>query len=431
MGITMKNTAYKSDETDKDYALYTETIVVKPSVRFKWLLSGLKLAAAAVLFGCIASVVMVFMYPWLQNYMNKQGQIREPLAIDKDEYPSDLGTAITDTDNENEPDDDEAQTPTKTEGSAEAAVNAAFKTVVDSAQKSMVIIDSYSSDDNMMFPAEKSTTETVGIVVGEANLEYIILTDSAAITDSASIIVRFSDVTEVGASLLGMDAQTGIAVLAVKQSELPYNERSAIKIAQLDNSYAAKQGDIIVAAGKLYGKTKAVDYGMITDIQTEAGTDNTYEILSTGIAYQPGDYSYVFNLSGNVIGISNIYEDSMTVSVLGISDLKSMIEALSDGTQVAYFGIQGQNVTNNMASAYNMPLGVYVTDVLVDSPAFEAGLQAGDIITEMNGNIILTIQSFSEKLYQCSVGQEVTVTVRRPDRDEYRSLDFTVSVSAR
>lgn len=431
MGITMKNTAYKSDETDEDYALYTETIVVKPSVRFKWLLSGLKLAAAAVLFGCIASAVMVFMYPWLQSYVNKQGKLREPLAIDKDEYPGDTGTAITDTDNENEPDDDEAQTPVKTESSAEAAVNAAFKTVVDSAQKSMVIIDSYSSDGNMMFPAEKSTTETVGIVVGEANLEYIILTDSAAITDSASIIVRFSDVTEVGASLLGMDAQTGIAVLAVKQSEIPYNERSAIKIAQLDNSYAAKQGDIIVAAGKLYGKTKAVDYGMITDIRTEAGTDNTYEILSTGIAYQPGDYSYAFNLSGNVIGISSIYEDSMTVSVLGISDLKSMIEALSDGTQVAYFGIQGQNVTNNMAAAYNMPLGVYVTDVLVDSPAFEAGLRAGDIITEMNGNIILTIQSFSEKLYQCSVGQEVAVTVRRPDRDEYRSLDFTVSVSAR
>ena len=67
----------------------------------------------------------------------------------------------------------------------------------------------------------------------------------------------------------------------------------------------------------------------------------------------------------------------------------------------------------------------------MDSPAFYAGLQSGDVITQFNGNTVLTIQEFSEKLYQCSNGENITVTVKRAGRDEYRELTFSVVLAVR
>ena len=88
-------------------------------------------------------------------------------------------------------------------------------------------------------------------------------------------------------------------------------------------------------------------------------------------------------------------------------------------------------MTSVTAERYKLPLGVYITDVIIDSPAFEAGLQCGDIITALNGNSVLTIQSFSEKLYRCVNGENITLTVKRAGRDEYRELNFSVVLSVR
>lgn len=55
-------------------------------------------------------------------------------------------------------------------------------------------------------------------------------------------------------------------------------------------------------------------------------------------------------------------------------------------------------------------MGIYVTDIELDSPAYAAGIQPGDIITGIDGNMVLTIQAFSEKLYQCESGQQISIT---------------------
>ncbi len=422
----------KSDHTEKndqeEYALYTEKIVKRPRVKYRRLFLTVRFVAAAVLFGCIASAVMVFVNPWMQKHFPMQQEQRQPLEIGRDEFPSEAPSQQEE--DESRTDDDEAETPAQ--GNQDENVpGSTLQKVIDSANASMVLVGSYRTDMENVLTGTESATETVGIVIGDANLEYIILTSYAAVMDSESIFVKFSDSIEVRASLLGADERTNIAVLAADKSEIPYYERLSVEVAQLDNSYMTEQGDMVVAAGRLYGRLENVDCGMVTGIYMEPGEDNTYEILSTGLAYQEGDYSYIFNMSGNVVGISNVSGDGQMLSVMGISDLKTMIEALSDGTEVAYFGVIGQNITSSMASAYGMPVGIYLTDVVVDSPAFEAGLQNGDIITNIDENLVLTIQSFSEKLYQCSAGQQIRVTVQRPDREEYRELQFAVTVSMR
>ena len=64
----------------------------------------------------------------------------------------------------------------------------------------------------------------------------------------------------------------------------------------------------------------------------------------------------------------------------------------------------------------------------IDSPAYYAGLQAGDVISAINGQSILTIQQFSEKLYQCADGDTMYVTAKRQGKDGYSDVLFSVNV---
>ena len=169
---------------------------------------------------------------------------------------------------------------------------------------------------------------------------------------------------------------------------------------------------------------------MVSGISTKSGVDNSYEIISTGLAGIEGDYGYLFNMKGNVVGIS-MKNTKTTFSVLGISDLKSMIQELSNGNSPVYFGIKGQNVTGTMATRYGLPVGIYVTDIELDSPAYAAGIQPGDIITGIDGNMVLTIQAFSEKLYQCESGQQISITAKRLGGDEYKDMTFNAVIAVK
>ena len=307
---------------------------------------------------------------------------------------------------------------------------AALKNVATAAIKSLVLIDVYKTDMGNILTETQSATETVGLVIGQVNSEYIILTNAEVVRDSSSLVVKVSKATEVDAELVGSDTDTGIAIVSVKESQIPSKERSSIVTAQLDNSYSIQQGDIVVAAGRLYGQNKTVDYGMVSGISTKSGVDNSYEIISTGLAGIEGDYGYLFNMKGNVVGIS-MKNTKTTFSVLGISDLKSMIQELSNGNSPVYFGIKGQNVTGTMATRYGLPVGIYVTDIELDSPAYAAGIQPGDIITEIDGNMVLTIQAFSEKLYQCESGQQISITAKRFGGDEYKDMTFNAVIAVK
>ena len=396
----MGNTEHKEEDS---FALYTEKIVPKPSVKYRRLIRAAKFFVAAVLFGLIASGVMLLVYPALEKRMVQRNTDKEILTIEKDEYPS-------------EEQDNTETKETTADDNYEAVLQttdaAALKNVATAAIKSLVLIDVYKTDMGNILTETQSATETVGLVIGQVNSEYIILT------------------TEVDAELVGSDTDTGIAIVSVKESQIPSKERSSIVTAQLDNSYSIQQGDIVVAAGRLYGQNKTIDYGMVSGISTKSGVDNSYEIISTGLAGIEGDYGYLFNMKGNVVGIS-MKNTKTTFSVLGISDLKSMIQELSNGNSPVYFGIKGQNVTGTMATRYGLPVGIYVTDIELDSPAYAAGIQPGDIITEIDGNMVLTIQAFSEKLYQCESGQQISITAKRFGGDEYKDMTFNAVIAVK
>ena len=244
---------------------------------------------------------------------------------------------------------------------------------------------------------------------------------------AGNFTVKFSDDVQTDAAIICMDDSTGIGLISVSENKLTSEQRDSLSIAVLDNSYMVNQGDLVIAAGKLYETVKGVGYGTIAGIKTEYAKDAGYEIFETNITVAEGGFAILFNSEGKVVGISKSSSEA-SGKFMGISDLKGQLETMINHHGVMYCGITGQNVTDELTAKYNLPNGVYISNIDIDSPAYYAGLQAGDVISAINGQSILTIQQFSEKLYQCADGDTLLVTVKRQGKDGYSDVSFSVSV---
>lgn len=93
-------------------------------------------------------------------------------------------------------------------------------------------------------------------------------------------------------------------------------------------------------------------------------------------------------------------------------------------------GITGVDVTAESAQMYDMPQGVYVSEVVEGGGAEAAGLQRGYIITGLEGSTITDMETLQDRLTYYRAGEEVTVTVQVPSGDGYEEQEFTVTLGA-
>ena len=437
------NESVKDDmesQSNEQYPLYTEKIVVKPSVKYRKFILLMWVLAAGCIFGAAASVVFVLFAPQVYDSFVAGQEERETLQFDKDEYPQEIDSTYLDSTAESEAVTIGQLSDNLTEDDTDnnivtvddyTSFSKALKKVASSVQKSIVSIDIYEKGVDDFINQKNSATETTGVVIGTVGSEYIILTNYNSIQGSDTVVVRFEEKTEVTAQIIGKDKESGMALLSVKESSIPSTERDSLLSAKLGNSYKVSEGDIAIVAGKINGITGAIDYCTVMNISTESGLDNSFQVMDIGLKCKEDDFSFVFNTNGSLIGLAFYSEENEEMVVKGISDVKSIIQALSSGNGIVYMGISGQNVTSMLATRYGLPMGIYVSDVWLNSPAYNAGIQSGDVIVGIDEQMILTIQAFSEKLYQYSNGQQVTVKVKRLGKDGYKEVEFPVTVSVR
>ena len=117
-------------------------------------------------------------------------------------------------------------------------------------------------------------------------------------------------------------------------------------------------------------------------------------------------------------------------TVVAISDYKGILEMMSNGIPAPYFGIKGQEVSQAMADS-GMPSGIYVISAVADGPAYNAGIQPGDIITWMNGEKVGSLKDFQNQVESLHAGDKIKVAVLRNGKDEYTEIEFSVTVGAR
>ena len=115
-------------------------------------------------------------------------------------------------------------------------------------------------------------------------------------------------------------------------------------------------------------------------------------------------------------------------SALAISDLKGVLEKLSNGQDVVYLGVEALDVTEEIATEMDLPTGIYVTESVINSPAYNAGIQNEDVITKIADIEIKNNKNLKNTLESYKVGDIVSVEMMRKGKDGYKTIEFDVTL---
>jgi len=160
--------------------------------------------------------------------------------------------------------------------------------------------------------------------------------------------------------------------------------------------------------------------------------DSKYSIINTNIACGKNYSGIVTNKNGELVGIvtsnyEDIYGDSL-INAYGVSDLEILIEQLINSKPVIYFGIEGREVDDKMQSEYHMPKGIYITQVKGSSPAYEGGIQVGDVITKIDNTEIENFLQFQLKIFSYKGNDEIKVTLSRNLNGTFKEFEYKIIV---
>ena len=228
------------------------------------------------------------------------------------------------------------------------------------------------------------------------------------------------------------DAATGITVLSVPLAMIDAGTMEAVSVAVLGNSLVTRQGELVIAVGSPLGSNYSILTGSITSTANSINViDNKYSVFTTDIVGNRNGSGVLLNVAGEVIGlVMQGYNsgEAGIVTAFSISELKAMIERLSNGGDIPYAGLELTTVTNDIAAENEIPKGAYIKDVKMDSPAMSAGLQRGDVIVSMDGDVIFTVDGYESKLMSLSPGDTVTVVVKRQSPEGYTDITCMVEI---
>jgi serine protease Do len=245
------------------------------------------------------------------------------------------------------------------------------------------------------------TQEQQGIGSGVIYTEdgYIITNNHVA-GDAEDLIVTLYDGSEYPAVLIGADERNDVAVIKI--------EATGLRAASFDSMDDVKVGDIAIAMGSPYGLDQTITLGVIS----AKGRDITIPVnlIQTDAAINPGNSGGpLVNSNGEVIGINTLATTGTSIgfavpsnTVVGIA--KQIIEF--GRARIPYMGIEMAESTSDIS-------GVYISSVLEGYPAEESGIQAGDIIVEIDGVTVSNPYELFAQIIRHDIGDEVTVEIYR------------------
>ena len=285
-----------------------------------------------------------------------------------------------------------------------------------------------------------------GIIIGETDDEYIIVTNYHVIEDADEMTVTFINDEEAEAHLKGADATVDIAVISVLKDDLSRDTLDTISVAELGDSDSLVLGQNVIAIGNALGYGQSVTTGIVSAINREITTQSgyTYYCIQTDAAINPGNSGgALLNMAGQVIGINQSKSGGSAVEGMGyaipISSVRDVIDELMDRDtlimvdedNMGYIGIYMQEVTPEISSYYNIPQGVYVSELIPGGGAEAAGIRAGDIIIGIDGNKAVTNDGMKRLLKYYAVGDEVDITFLRNEDGEYVEHTVTVTLGSK
>lgn len=409
---------------ENEFSFVKERIKKQPFYQTKRFRKLCGWVAAAALCGAVASFVFVKLTPFMEQYFGQDEKTE--ITIPRDEE--------AEGENEEVPADPIIITETQElELSDYQKLYTKLKSVAAEAEKSLVTVTASSSDTDWFNESYESRREISGLLVGNNGVELLILTPYQPVKEASGLEVTFADGKSQEAVLKNYDRITNLAIVSVSLAALQEGTIEAVKIAELGSSRSLKAGDNVIAVGSPAGFAGSLKFGnLLAPGHKTSVIDAEYRLLLTDMDRSEGGTGVLLNLDGQVIGlIEDTYlhaSNEQALTAYAISDMKAVVEHLSNSQDLVYMGIKGSQVTGDIAENLGIPTGVYISEVEPDSPALNGGLQAGDVITEISGKAVSGMTEIQEMLLKFSRDQVIRVKVMRQGKEEYKEITCSVKL---
>ena len=426
---------------DRSWQFIQEKIVRQPLSRRQIIRYIILTVICAVLFGTISAVCFTVTKTVAKKIMGQEkAEESRPITIPKDEPETQTPVPVQEASTEpTEPVEEKVRSELEKYPYSLEDLNKMYgnlRTLALEADKSIAAIHSIQREKDWFDNPIETTGQFSGVVIDARREEVLVLAPSKAVETADSLEVVFSDSEVVPGTVKQTDSQMGLTVICADVSSLEDVQYEKIKPVKLGNSYSSRQGDLVFTVGSPAGMVHSSSYGFISYIAKNVQmTDGNARVLYADVKSRADAGTFLLNTDGELIGWGNDrYDQDVETGMktfMSISDYKGILELLSNGIPVPYLGIEGQEVTTEMEKN-GMPVGIYITAAAPESPAYNAGLQSGDILDEINDVKIEGMKNFQAQVERLHVGDHITVTVQRNNgKDEYKEIEFAVTMGAR
>ncbi len=275
--------------------------------------------------------------------------------------------------------------------------------------------------------SQNAVAEGSGIILNKdgyilTNNHVVSSSDSSsfyAVSEASKITVTlYHDPTEYEAKVIGTDSQTDLAVIKIDKNDLTP--------AELGDSSSVVVGEFAMAVGSPLGMESSVTSGIISAVNRTVNSSDgkTYNLIQTDAAINSGNSGgALVNSQGQVIGINTLKLNGTGVEGMGfaipINSAKPIFEQLISNGKVTrpYIGLSGRDLTEDLAKANNLVVGVYVVSVEPFSAAEKAGIKAGDVIIGIDGTSIETMDELNNIKNQHKIGDEISLKLNRDGKE--------------
>lgn len=222
------------------------------------------------------------------------------------------------------------------------------------------------------------------------NQEGHVLTNAHVVADAEVVTVKLTDKREFKARVLGSDRYTDVALLKIDASALP--------VVRIGDPARTEPGDWVAAIGAPFGFENSVTAGIVSAKGRVLPNESYVPFIQSDVAVNPGNSGGpLFNMTGEVVGINSMIY-SRTGGFMGLSFAIPIDIAMNVANQLqangkvtrSRIGVQVQEVTRDLAASFGLkePRGALVAMVEQGGPAYQGGVQVGDVVLSVNGQPI-------------------------------------------
>lgn len=271
-----------------------------------------------------------------------------------------------------------------------------------------------SSPHSFKFPQAPIKKETSGTGTGVIiTSDGYILTNYHVVQNAKEIVVKINNKKSVPATLAGKDKYSDLAVIKIKEKNLP--------TAKLSDSSKLRPGQWAIAVGSPHGLDHTVTLGIISAVSRDIPQLSNVSFIQTDAAINPGNSGGpLLNIKGEVVGINTaIMGTAQNIGfAIPINIAKKIVEQLKSGETIGHpwLGVAMSPITEDLAKALGISIktkGVVVSKLVHNGPAHSQGLEAGDVIQRVDGKTIKTAEEVQNLIKTKKVNDTINIQILR------------------